>query len=107
MTEIQKAPITHTPGPWVVKGSETVIAPHAFGEGRAMVVAWTHGVAMAKTADDSESAANARLISAAPAYALVWALVPEEIKGRIFDALHSPDKAWVEAAIALAEGRTP
>lgn len=43
--------------------------------------------------------ANAKLILAAPAFALAWELVPQEIKDKIFDALHKPDTEWVEQAI--------
>lgn len=46
--------------------------------------------------------ANARLIAAAPAFAKAWSLVPQEIQQRIFDALHTPETEWVEAAIAKA-----
>lgn len=53
------------------------------------------------------SPADAQLIAAAPAYALAWSLVPDNIKGRIFDALHKPDSGWVADAITRAEGREP
>jgi hypothetical protein len=45
---------------------------------------------------------TAELIAAAPAFAVAWELVPEEIRQRIFDALHKPDTEWVEKAIAAA-----
>ena len=38
------------------------------------------------------------------AFVVAWALVPEDIRERIFDALHKPDTEWVEAAIRKAMG---
>lgn len=52
----------------------------------------------------AEDIANARLIASAPAYALAWSMVPDEVQQRIFDALHKPDTSWVEGAIAQAAG---
>lgn len=55
--------------------------------------------------DFEKESANANLIVAAPAYQIAWDLVPEDIKGRIFDVLHRPDMDWVEKAITKAQGK--
>lgn len=79
----------HTPGPWRIKDDPY---PHIRSSDGCV---W---------ADDYKPEANAVLMIAAPAYFVAWSMVPEEIKQRIFDALHSPESAWVEQAIAKATG---
>jgi len=98
--------VTHTPGPWEWYGPskkgitfdhEAHVGP---GEGND-----SGGPIAAVSGDDDEQAVgNARLIAAAPAYAMAWELVPEETRQRIFDALHSPGTEWVESAITTARG---
>jgi hypothetical protein len=52
----------------------------------------------------AEDLATLRLIAAAPALALAWSMVPEETRGRILDALHTPETEWVGAAIDALTG---
>lgn len=94
-------PPKHTPGPWDVDQDGVTIIHH---ETITYVADLRLGGDSGDVFDD-EARANARLIAAAPAFAKAWVMVPEEIKQRIFDALHCPDTEWVESAIAKAEGR--
>lgn len=95
-----------TPGPWRLEDDQVV------GEGGFVIATVSSaddfpclGGGEEEENLDAECRANAALMAAAPAYALAWLLVPEEIKGRIFDALHKPDTEWVAGAIARVEGR--
>lgn len=90
----------HTPGPWTAGEQLTggSIPVYQTKAGYGMQVARVNGKA-------GEQEANARLIAAAPAYAVVWAMVPDEIKQRIFDSLYKPETAWIESAILRAEGK--
>jgi hypothetical protein len=95
-------PTPHTPGPWTARVlAETGRTYATILAARGDIA--TIGSSKGQLAEEID--ANARLIAAAPAYALVWSLVPDEIRQRIFDALHKPDTSWVERAIDAAEGR--
>lgn len=89
----------HTAGPWGIlklHGATCIGVLPVNGRGKPRHGRDTEDVAQC------ESEADARLIAAAPAYAVAWELVPHEIRERIFDALHKPDTEWVESAIAKA-----
>ena len=98
---------THTPGPWIFDRNSDVEFNVIADTGRSWKwVATTTADGEGSTAIIAEEAeANARLIAAAPAFALAWSMVPDEIRQRIFDALHKPDTEWAEAAIAKATGQ--
>lgn len=94
----------HTEGPWVIENGE-LIAVGPSGKGAA-VLGEIYGADEYPCTEediDEECKANGFLVAAAPAYAMAWSLVPDEIKQRIFDALHKPDTGWVEAAIEAVE----
>lgn len=108
----------HTPGPWEVSPGNDCRVNVARGvflhptEPRVAIgdevgddsfhddwnIALTDGDMFSRDGQ-SECEANARLIAAAPAYALAWSLVPDEIRQRVFDSLHKPDTEWVAKAI--------
>ena len=90
---------THTPGPWGGGGGRGMPVV-AKCKGIPSEIATVHDV-NGRVPDD-EVVANVLLIRAAPAYALAWSMVPDDVKRRIFDALHKPDTAWVEEAITRA-----
>lgn len=85
--------MNHTPGPWEFS--------HVDGEfGHVITIAEGElAEAFSETVGTDQAIANARLISAAPALAKVWDLVPDDIKQSIFDILHNPSTEWVEQAI--------
>lgn len=94
----------HTPGPWragfadeKARATEMIVrAEQVDGQPYVAVCRCNFG--------GIDIEANALLIAAAPAYQMAWLLVPDDIKGRIFDSLYKPDTEWVEAAIAKSEG---
>lgn len=96
----------HTPGPWALELNNH---PNEIGDHNYSLFhnGWEFGKyndeSLACGFEPDTPAANARLIAAAPAYKMAWDLVPDEIKQRIFDALHRPDTEWVEAAIFRVE----
>lgn len=102
----------HTPGPWIVD-SNALFPEGSVAEGRGPKTICRMGGGNDDFTDDlngdttqaDANRANALLIAAAPAYAVAWSLVPDEIKGRIF-ALCAPAAGWVEAAIRKATDPT-
>jgi hypothetical protein len=54
-----------------------------------------------------EAAGNARLIVAAPALALAWALVPDEMKLAIYEFCHQSGLDWIMPAIEAIPAEPP
>lgn len=93
-----------TPGPWRVNDDAAiaVVSPRygdVLPDGAIYLPVPICRVGEGHNRPVAEALANARLIAAAPAFALAWELVPDEIRERIFDSLHKPDTDWVERAI--------
>lgn len=86
----------HTPGPWRVDEPQLRLLD---GRGRPIALLTSNAAPVRGMV-----VANAHLLAAAPAYALAWSMVPDEIQQRIFNALHKPDTGWVEDAIENAGG---
>ena len=98
----------HTSGPWElerVNGQNSTILGGPVATIGGDLLGERIEFCVGKTSDTGEhgnkmTEANARLIAAAPALEVVWSMVPDDVKTRIFEELASKRNAiWVKESL--------